>query len=367
MKNRPWLSIIIPCHNSCNTIGATLESIVTQGIDKELLEIILVDDDSNQPYTSVIDKYRGRLNIIDTKTDVKVHCPGNTRQAGMQYISGEWLTFIDHDDIFESGSFKKIRSIIKQKGEKTFVFTNLREYDLQRKQYINFNSGSMSKTWLHGKFYSVDNLIRKYNIHFCNDLTSHEDLYFNQMVFGCLEAIGYEIKQYSAIYTYRWNAHPESLSRSWQSKTGHTYLEYYFEDYLLALQAPYANLIKQFGMVDAYKANMMSEVVYCYLYMQSFKFIELYSKQPRLERNDAAAKRFIQNVIKFCKLTPELLIECMIMNVSNYNKIRFESFSAIGLIVETEGIGDFIWNYSGAAEYVQAKPQIYVPGRVALT
>ena len=75
------------------------------------------------------------MNIIYCTTTRKVHCPGNTRQAALPYISGEWFTFIDNDDMFEPNAFKTILQYIDENKVEYTICTNFREYYYEEQRY----------------------------------------------------------------------------------------------------------------------------------------------------------------------------------------------------------------------------------------
>lgn len=228
-------SLIIPCYKPEKTIFRLFDSLTRQGIPKEDLEIILPDDNSgNLDYRQKLKTYD--FNLVFTETDVTVHCPGNTRQAGLVLARGEWVFFCDQDDFFEDNAVLNVMSYIKNHpGKKMYVIsTIMRSYSPEYDQcYLEHNHKA---AWLHGKWYSMDNLIKPYNIHFCKDLYSHEDVYFND----CVLAVLFKLKtdwDYLDIPTYRWVDNPESLSRTKRDDRGYLYEN--FNDYLVAASGPY--------------------------------------------------------------------------------------------------------------------------------
>ena len=188
-QTRPFLSVIISCYNSKNTIGRALQYLTNQ-LPYEDLEVIISDDCSTEPYDEIIEEYKEQLNIITVKTDYNC-CPSNTRQAGLQAATGQWVCFSDHDDIFIPGSLEilknKIENELKEKYYVVTVFINENQYR-DNKEAKNIKATETSG-WTHGKFYNLDNLIKKYNIHFKKDLLSHEDVYFTTLNLDSKEKI----------------------------------------------------------------------------------------------------------------------------------------------------------------------------------
>jgi glycosyltransferase involved in cell wall biosynthesis len=109
---KPYFSIIIPYHNSKDTIGSLLDSIVDSK-KAPPLEVIVVDDGSEKPANNVIPAKAGILKIPhhvrDDKMrkwktlDVRIHTlfynkgPGAARNRGAVIAKGKFLVFFDSD------------------------------------------------------------------------------------------------------------------------------------------------------------------------------------------------------------------------------------------------------------------------------
>lgn len=105
------LSIIIPTYNCKGKIEKCLDSIYSQDIDLNDFEVICVDDCS--PDASSIEaiyayKYANftphNLKIINHHINKR---QGGARNTGVKYASGEYIRFIDQDDIFLPCALKK--------------------------------------------------------------------------------------------------------------------------------------------------------------------------------------------------------------------------------------------------------------------
>ena len=55
LTKRPFFSIVVPCYNSRETLGALLESIVLQHMNDEI-EVVLSDDCSNESYQDIVEQ-----------------------------------------------------------------------------------------------------------------------------------------------------------------------------------------------------------------------------------------------------------------------------------------------------------------------
>lgn len=106
--NQPLISVIIPAHNSEETIGVAIQSILTQTYLN--LEIIVVDDNSTDATENVVREYE----IRNTKVHYfklpfndphryntrgrNINAGYSARNFGFEKAKGEWITFQDADD-----------------------------------------------------------------------------------------------------------------------------------------------------------------------------------------------------------------------------------------------------------------------------
>lgn len=107
--DKPLISVIIPAHNSENTLGAAVDSILNQTYPN--IEVIIVDDNSTDKTKEVAQKialkdarvYYFALPFDDphrfNKRGRNVNAGYSARNYGLEKVSGEWITFQDADDV----------------------------------------------------------------------------------------------------------------------------------------------------------------------------------------------------------------------------------------------------------------------------
>ena len=244
---KPFFSIVISCYNSRKTIGRLLDSLCHQNLDYEDLEVIISDDCSTVSYNDIVEQYLNRLLIKEVKTEYNC-CPSNTREAGLQAATGEWVCFSDHDDEFIQEALPILKEKILESEEKYYVvtgFVNQNQYR-DNKDAKNIKA-TESSGWTHGKFYNLDNLIKKFDLHFKHDLMSHEDVYFTTQINCAIEYL-HNMHLDAGIYlddlfTYIWYSHPSSLSHQYQNEV--SFLEQHFIDYCQATGEVYLDNYKK--------------------------------------------------------------------------------------------------------------------------
>lgn len=242
--NRPFFSIVVPCYNDGRYapgqyIDRLLTSITNQGLDKDDLEVIISDDHSKIPYKRTLNRYKDRLNIQYVETDYNF-APGNTRQKGSEVATGQWLCFADHDDIFCDGALTAVKEEIEKSGEKYIVYTDFDKVDPENfNKIIETFRESKLGTWIHGKFYNLDNFWKAYNLHFIKDLRTHEDIALGREVECVLHHINRNPHYFSHV-TYNWIWNRDSVSHGTYidkvDKDGivHPFMERNFNDFLVS-------------------------------------------------------------------------------------------------------------------------------------
>jgi len=112
MKRLVLFSVIIPCYNSQDTIKRTLESVVNQ-IYKNY-EIILVDDGSTDN-TKIAIKEFFKNKSIAYKYLYQENCgPSAARNRGVENSSGEYIAFLDSDDVWHPQKLEIMLHLIKE-------------------------------------------------------------------------------------------------------------------------------------------------------------------------------------------------------------------------------------------------------------
>lgn len=115
------ISIIIPCHNSANTIVQTLESLRTQEFKD--YEVVVIDDTSTDDTINIIKKYRENTQMNIRLLVNKVNLgPGGSRNVGIVESKGKYIGFMDSDDTVVPEYFERIvDSINKGADLVTFI------------------------------------------------------------------------------------------------------------------------------------------------------------------------------------------------------------------------------------------------------
>jgi len=88
------VSVILPVYNGEKYIEDALVSVLEQSYKE--VDLIVIDDGSVDNTKKICDKYSKNLNYFYIKNSG----PAEARNIGLQKAQGEYLSFIDHDDLW---------------------------------------------------------------------------------------------------------------------------------------------------------------------------------------------------------------------------------------------------------------------------
>lgn len=112
-------SIIIPVYNVEKYLADSVESALNQqGVS---LEVVLVDDASTDKSGALCDVFQKRDKRVKVVHNEKNSYVGAARNKGLSLSEGEYVYFLDSDDVMEDGVLLYVKSIIEGQEEKPDV------------------------------------------------------------------------------------------------------------------------------------------------------------------------------------------------------------------------------------------------------
>jgi glycosyltransferase involved in cell wall biosynthesis len=112
---RPFFSVVIPAYNRARDISACLDSVLAQRWQD--FEIIVVDDGSRDATVQVVKSYGPRIRLIQQDN----RGPGAARNTGIRAANGNYVAFLDSDDLWFSYTLENYAKVIKDYNYPSFL------------------------------------------------------------------------------------------------------------------------------------------------------------------------------------------------------------------------------------------------------
>ena len=203
----PKISIIIPVYNAEKYLSDTLESVLCQSFTS--FEVIAVNDGSTDGSLKLLNIYADRdkrIRIID-KPNTGV---SDTRNVAIKAAKGEYLAFLDADDVYAPNYLKRMYGVATESGAEVAVcdyvtfrgsapsFPKINQADAKGVTVRELlDTGLMTPLW--AKLIKK-NVVTKSKIAFDSNLAFGEDLFFSWKV--CLVSCN-TVKVADKLYGYR--------------------------------------------------------------------------------------------------------------------------------------------------------------------
>lgn len=118
MNTNPKISIVVPIYNIENYLPETLNSILNQSMIEEM-EVLMIDDGSTDNSKDIVEEY-----ALDYDNFFAFHKsnegPSIARNLGIELAKGEYVMFLDSDDIILPDRCEKLYGLAK-KNDSDFV------------------------------------------------------------------------------------------------------------------------------------------------------------------------------------------------------------------------------------------------------
>jgi glycosyltransferase involved in cell wall biosynthesis len=129
------VSVIIPTYNRARFIANAVESVRNQ--DYENLEIIIVDDGSNDDTDVVVKRLKKENPFIYYCQNERTKGPSGARNTGILKAAGDHITFLDSDDIWLENHLKDGMDIVQKHPSIDVLFGNFSIYDLNKNRHLS--------------------------------------------------------------------------------------------------------------------------------------------------------------------------------------------------------------------------------------
>lgn len=299
MEVYPLLSVIIPVYNNELTLSECIDSVIKQTYTN--IEIIIINDGSTDNSIGIINSFKENYdNIIFIDSDNKG--VSHARNLGLKKSSGEYIAFVDGDDLVEPNMYKVLIEYYITREDCAFISCGFNsKMSFENKTHFNcvpvckkiddlfLDDSVQGFVW--NKLYK-----REYikELFFDTSIFAHEDLLFNYYLLKSFPKF-YHVDL--ELYHYRINENGTMFSKhfSLSKMSAMTVYEKILQDfknesmskktveahYVLVCLILISNILsdKKLNKKDVLLSNLYS-VVNCY--KSSFESLKRYSLKYRI-------------------------------------------------------------------------------------
>lgn len=243
-NNKILMTVIMPVYNAAKYLEQTLLSVL--GTKDTDIELIAVDDGSVDESLEILRRYQEMFQNLFIYTQ-KNSGPSAARNTGLQYARGEFVFFLDSDDLLE---ISVLREMCKEANKKTADLV-IAEYDIFN-EYRSFAVPLMKKlstmeniTWETREIlwtFSLCNKvfrrskIEQMNLRFPKTNYSEDGVFVMNFVYRASKIIGYE----GIVFHYR------RMTMEEQKSITSAVSEQKVRDYLLSHDMIYDLMVQKF-------------------------------------------------------------------------------------------------------------------------
>ncbi len=118
------ISIVTPSYNQADYIEQTIQSVVSQEGDFEL-EYLVMDGGSTDDTIEILKKYEDKLIWYSEKDEGQ----SDAVNKGLKRVTGEIIGWINSDDLYEPGAFRRVLDLFSRKPAAKWVYGKCRIID----------------------------------------------------------------------------------------------------------------------------------------------------------------------------------------------------------------------------------------------
>lgn len=301
------ISVIIPIYNNGMLTHRTVMSIENQTFDFEKIEVVLINDNSQDNTFDLINEYSKEFeNIKAIHINKSSGSSGNPRNIGIKESFGEYIMFLDHDDFFEHDALEILyKNITETNADVVFgTYSEIRNNTVYKALTPNEKRGYFETIDENGRMIAIPApsiWTKLFNKKFILDnkilfpTILGEDAIFMAKVFLNAKGIKYLWNINICYHDLRDTSTTNNVTFEYMQElfVSELYMYYYFKKFGREQFIKYRGItIIDFAIDQIYQSNLKDyEIENFYDLMK--KFIEVHyeaDSKPRYERSKMLAK-----------------------------------------------------------------------------
>jgi len=118
-SEEPIVSIVVPVYNLADFIAETLDSILGQSYQS--IEVLVVDDGSSDSTRDIVLGFAKKDRRVQLLENTQTKGVSGARNTAIQAATGDWIAFLDGDDLWASDSLEERMTCLEQYPNADFI------------------------------------------------------------------------------------------------------------------------------------------------------------------------------------------------------------------------------------------------------
>jgi len=125
------VSIIMPCYNAADYVGAAIESVLKQTVP---VQLIVIDDQSTDNSAEVLQRYSADIQILQSDHKGVAHA----RNSAIKHLGGRYTLLLDADDALTESGIRYLLDSMNNSGNRV-VYGSFSSWDksMQRRLHLH--------------------------------------------------------------------------------------------------------------------------------------------------------------------------------------------------------------------------------------
>ena len=123
------LSVVIPCHDDGKYLSEAIDSVLSQEHRLRSLEVLVVDDHSTDAETrDILERWSRESPTVRVLRNAGMGGPASARNLGVAAAAGDWLAFLDADDVWLPGGLQARWNVVESEPGAEWIGADFQEW-----------------------------------------------------------------------------------------------------------------------------------------------------------------------------------------------------------------------------------------------